>query len=103
MSTFSLCAADAKAVKEQFQFAYQKMFLRADVYNPTDKEVVLVVRAPEVREVTFHLKAEQLQRIKTGWMNRVSAVSFESEDLGKLQFDNLAYSPYLWGKFDSSE
>jgi hypothetical protein len=103
MSTFSLCTADAKAVKEQFQFAYPKMFLRTDVYNRTDKEVVLVVRAPEMREVTFHLKAGQLQRIKTGWMNRVSAVSFESEDLGNLQFDNVAYSPYLWGKFDSSE
>jgi hypothetical protein len=103
MSTFSLVTADSKATKVRFQFAYPRMLLRTDVYNPTDKEVVLVMRAPEIREVTFHLKAGQLQRIKTGWMDRVSAVSFESEDLGSLQFDNLAYSPYLWGKINSSE
>jgi hypothetical protein len=103
MSTFSLSTADAKAVKAQFQFAYPKMLLRADVFNPTDKEVTLTIRALEMREVTFRLKPGELQRVKTEWIDRVSAVSFESEDLGSLRFDNLGYSPYLRGKFDTAE
>ena len=49
-----------------------------------------------MREVTFHLKPDQLQRIKTGWLDRASMVSVESDGLCDLRFDNLAYSPYLW-------
>jgi hypothetical protein len=46
------------------------------------------------------VKPGQLQRIKTGWMNRASTVSVESENLRALRFDNLAYSPYLWARND---
>jgi hypothetical protein len=60
--------------------------------------VKLTLRAPEMREATFTLKPGQLQRIKTGWMNRASMVSVESESLPALRFDNLAYSPYLWAR-----
>ncbi len=75
-----------------------------DVYNPSAQEVKLTVRAPEVRgEVTFTLKPGQLQRVRTGWMDRASAVFFESENLSALRFDNLAYSPYLWAKVDDSD
>jgi hypothetical protein len=49
-----------------------------------------------MREVTFSLKAGQLQRIKTGWMNRASVIYLESEALSALRFDNLGYSPYLY-------
>jgi hypothetical protein len=53
--------------------------------------------------VTFTLKPGALQRIKTGWMNRASAISLESENLSALRFDNLAYSPYIWASFNFSE
>jgi hypothetical protein len=30
------------------------------------------------------------------WLDRASMVTVESDGLCDLQFDNLAYSPYLW-------
>jgi hypothetical protein len=69
--------------------------MRIDVYNPTDKEVVLTLRPTEMREIVFHLKPGTLQRIRTGWQIRASKIRFESPDLGKLRFDNLAYSARL--------
>jgi hypothetical protein len=103
MSTFSLCASDSKTRRAAFRFAFPRTLMSLDVYNPTDHEVTLTLRAPEMREVTFHLKPEELQRIKTGWMNRASAVSLECGELGALRFDNLAYSSYLWARLNWSE
>jgi len=103
MSTFSLCAAAPQAAKAQFHFFYPRVLTRFDVYNPLGQDVTLTIRAPEMRERTFSLKAGQLQRIRTGWMNRASEVSLESDDLAALRFDNLAYSPYIWARVDWSE
>ena len=96
MSTFSLGASEGNAQKAKFRFFHPRILIYLDVYNPLAQEVKLTLRAPEMREVTFTLKPGQLQRIKTGWMNRASTVSVESENLCSLRFDNLAYSPYLW-------
>ncbi len=103
MSTFSLCAASNKATQGLFRFFSPRILMGFDVYNPLDHDVELTVRAPEMRERTFILKAGQLQRIKTGWMNRASLISLESEVLPALRFDNLAYSPYLWARGDWAE
>ena len=73
------------------------------MYNPLGRDVTLTIRAPEMRERIFTLKAGQLQRLKTGWMNRASEVALESESLAALRFDNLAYSPYIWARVDWSE
>jgi hypothetical protein len=100
MSTFSLGAAAEKAPQAKFRFFHPRILMYLDVYNPLSQAVKLTLRAPEMREVTFTLKPGQLQRVKTGWMNRASTVSFESENLPALRFDNLAYSPYLWAKND---
>jgi hypothetical protein len=70
--------------------------MRLDIYNPLDHEVALTLRPPEMRERTFTLKAGQLQRIETGWVDRASQVSLESDELAALRFDNLAYSNYIW-------
>jgi hypothetical protein len=96
MSTFSLCVADPKIAVAHFRFVTPRILLRLDVYNPTRREVTLTLRAPEMREVTFHLKPDQLQRMRTGWLDRASMITVESDDLYDLRFDNLAYSPYLW-------
>lgn len=103
MSTFSLCAADPKTTKAYFRFVYPRILLRADVYNPTDHEATLIISAPEMREVTFHLKPGQLQRLKTGWLDRASMIAIESDSLPALRFDNLGYSPYLWAKVFRAE
>jgi hypothetical protein len=96
MSTFSLCAANAHTTEEQFRFFFPRILMRLDVYNPLDHDVTLKIRAPEMEERTFTLKAGQLQRIGTGWMDRASEVVMESDGLAALRFDNLAYSSYIW-------
>jgi hypothetical protein len=96
MSTFSLCAADPQATQAKFRFFYPRILLRLDVYNPLDHDATLTIRPPEMRERTFKLKAGQLQRIETGWVDRASGISLESENLAALRFDNLAYSSYIW-------
>jgi len=103
MSTFSLCAAGTEATKAQFRFFYPRVLMGFDVYNPLDRDVELTIRAPEMRERTFILKAGQLQRIKTGWMDRASQISLECQALTALRFDNLAYAPYLWARGNWSE
>jgi hypothetical protein len=103
MSTFSLGTAAPETTAAELRFPTARTLMRVDVFNPTDKEVVLTLRAPEMREVVFHLKPGVLQRIRTGWKVRASKVSFESPDLGSLRFDNLAYSAYLWTKLNGSE
>jgi hypothetical protein len=100
MSTFSLGAAERNVTKGQFRFFYPRILMRMDVYNPLPEDVTLTLRAPEMREVTFSLKAGQLQRIKTGWMDRASVVYFESESLSALRFDNLGYSAHFLAKTD---
>jgi hypothetical protein len=100
MSTFSLGAIETNATKGQFRFFYPRILMQLDVYNPLPQDVKLTLRAPEMREVTFSLKAGQLQRIKTGWMNRASVIYLESEALSALRFDNLGYSPYLRARTD---
>ncbi|HLY19274.1 MAG TPA: hypothetical protein VKR61_18740 [Bryobacteraceae bacterium] len=96
MSTFSLCVAGQEK-KAQFDFAYARMFMRLDVYNPLNIETRLTISSPETPAISFTLKPRELRRIKTGWMDRSSSVTLESDALPSLLFDNLAYSPYLWG------
>jgi len=103
MSTFSLGTAATDLKEASFRFFYPRVLMRLDVYNPLPHEVKLTLRAPEMREVTFTLKPGELQRLRSGWVNRISAVSLESENLPALRFDNLAYSPYLWARTDTSE
>lgn len=100
MSTFSICAAEQGARTAQFRFYYPRILMGFDVYNPLEQDVTLTIRAPEIREVTLTLKPVQLQRVKTGWMNRASMINVECEVLGALRFDNLAYSPYLSARAD---
>src|ERR1019366_1721879 len=52
MSPFSLCAAGHEK-KAQFRFAYERLLMRLDVYNPLDTESKLTIHAPETPEVTF--------------------------------------------------
>ena len=103
MSSFSLGTASTDATSAELHFPAPRTLLRLDVYNHSDKEVVLTLRAPEMREVVFHLKPGALQRIRTDWRIRASKVAFESSGLGSLRFDNLAYSSYLWTKLNGSE
>ncbi len=102
MSSFSLGTAAPETTSAELSFPAPRTLLNIDVYNPTSTEILLTLRAPEVREAVFHLKPNALQRIRTGWKVRASKVAFESPNLGSLRFDNLAYSAYLWTKLNGS-
>jgi hypothetical protein len=102
MSTFSV-GVSGNQRKATFSFAYPRILMGFDVYIPGDGETKLTLRAPEMREVTFILKGGQLRHLKTGWMNRASEITVESDWLPHLRFDNLAYSPYIWARNDWSE
>jgi hypothetical protein len=103
MSSFSLGVANADAKLAQFRFVAPRVVMRMDVYNPTGKEIVLTLSAPEMREVFFRLRPGALQRLNTGWRDRASLLTLESDGLSNLRFDNLAYSSYLWTGLYGSE
>jgi hypothetical protein len=50
--------------------------------------------------VIYTLNADTLTRIRTGWLDRCSAVTFEGHNLNRMRFDNLAYSPYFYARVD---
>jgi hypothetical protein len=100
LSTFGVGTADPKATSATFRFSYPKVLVQFEVSNPTDHVVTLTLNAPEMQNVSFQLKPGQLQRIRTGWQNRASQVTFESPELGALRFDNLGYSLALWTNLD---
>jgi len=49
------------------------------------------VRSPETREVSYTIKPKELQRLRTGWLQTSSTVSFVFANGQGLHFDNLAY------------
>ena len=100
LTTFGIAAADPHAHSATFHFSYPRVLLRLDVYNPTDHDITLTVHAPEVQNVVFLLKPDSLQRLKTGWHNRASEVTFESDQLPALRFDNIGYSLALWTRIN---
>lgn len=100
MSTFSLRTAQAAEHHAEFHFANLRMLVRMEIYNSSDKEVDVTISAPEAREVTFSLKPGELRRVRPGWVDRVSAVGFDSSELPALRFDNIGYSLYLLGRVD---
>lgn len=102
LTTFGIAASDPAATSASFRFAYPRVFLRFDAYNPTAYPIHLTVHAPETQDVSFDIPAGSLVRLKTGWRNRVSAVTFRSGALGLLRFDNIGYSLALWTQLDWS-
>jgi hypothetical protein len=98
MSTFNIAPAGEEVSRATFEFAYPRVFLGIDVYSPNPSS--LTIRCPEIREVIYSLKADTLTRIRTGWLDRCSAVTFEAYNLNRMRFDNLAYSPYFYARVD---
>jgi hypothetical protein len=64
-----------------------------DVYNGGASDATITIHSPEDREASFTIKPGQLQRLRTGWRDLSSSVSFELENGEGLRFDNLAYLP----------
>jgi len=89
--TFNLSLADPKAETAEFGFYAPRIFVGIDVYNGGTAEASVTVHCPEVRELTFTIKADELRRLRTGWRDACSKVVFDFTNGGGLRFDNLAY------------
>ena len=89
--TFTLALADPKAQQAAFEFSSPRIFAGLDVYNDGDSDATVTVRSPEVREMAFTIKPKELRRLRTGWRDPSSQVSFDITNGEKLRFDNLAY------------
>ncbi|MFZ0359277.1 MAG: hypothetical protein WAL58_02470 [Terriglobales bacterium] len=89
--TFNLALADGKAATAGFDFHSPRVFVGIDVYNGGHSEAVLMIHAPNLPEVSFTLKPGELKRLRTGWREPASKVTFDVKNGEGLRFDNLAY------------
>jgi hypothetical protein len=90
-ATFTLVLVDPKARRADFHFCVPLIFSGIDVYNDGNTDATLVVRSPEIRETSFTIKPNELRRLRTGWRDPSSSVTFEIAHGEALRFDNLAY------------
>lgn len=99
--TFTLALSDTKAEHAEFSFYAPRIFAGFDAYNDGDTDATItmrsatvqssVVRPGETREVSYTIKAKELRRLRTGWLEPSSKVSFAFTNGQGLRFDNLAY------------
>jgi hypothetical protein len=90
--TFNLAIADPKARSAEFRFYWPRIFVGIDVYNGGTSDAKITVHSPENRQTSFSVKPGQLQRLRTGWRDPSSTVTFDIQNGEELRFDNLAYS-----------
>jgi hypothetical protein len=89
--TFNLALVDAKAQSAHLQFYAPRVFVGVDVYNGGASEAIVTIHAPTIRESAFTIKPGELRRIRTGWSDACSGVTFEFKNGEGLRFDNVAY------------
>jgi hypothetical protein len=92
-ATFTLALADPKARQAGFRFYTPHIFAGVDVYNDGDRDATVTIRSPEIREMSFTIKPKELRRVRTGWRDPSSQVSFDFANGQALRFDNLAFLP----------
>jgi hypothetical protein len=89
--TFTLALADPEAQHAQFHFYTPHIFEGLDVYNGGDADATVLIRSPEIREISFTIKPKELRRLRTEWRDTSSQVFFDITNGQTLRFDNLAY------------
>ena len=89
--TFNLTFVDPNATTADFRFYSPQIFAGVDVYNGGAADAAITFRSPETREVSFTVKPGQLQRLRTGWRDASSNVTFQLKNGEAIRFDNLAY------------
>ncbi len=95
VATFCLRPTSSKLTQAGFAFYYPRVFVGVDVYNSSSSAVTLKIHSPQNADVYFTVQAGKLERLRTGWVDRTTRVSFETEKgatLDNLTFDNLAYT-----------
>jgi hypothetical protein len=90
-ATFTLALADPKIRRSNFNFNIPLIFSGIDAYNDGDTDAIVTISSPEIREISFTIKPKELRRLRTGWRDPSSRVSFDFTNGDALRFDNLAY------------
>jgi hypothetical protein len=91
-ATFTLVLADPTIKRADFDFAVPLIFFGIDVYNDGDTDSTVTIRSPEIREMSFTIKPKELRRLRTGWRDPSSRVTFDITNGDAIRFDNLAYT-----------
>jgi hypothetical protein len=91
-ATFNLMLAEPEATKGEFQFYWPRIFAGVDVYNGGTSDATLTLHSPEIRELSYTIKPQQVVRVRTGWRDPSSSVIFELKNGEGLRFDNLAFT-----------
>jgi hypothetical protein len=90
-ATFTLALTDPNARGASFHFYSPHIFAGVDVYNDGKDDATVTVRSVETREQSFTIKPKELRRLRTGWRDPSTWVSFDITNGQALHFDNLAY------------
>ena len=90
--TFNLALTDAKSESAEFRFYAPRVFAGVDIYNGGAAEAVVTVHSSEIHEFSLTLKPGELRRLRTGWRDPSSVVTFDLKRGEGLRFDNLAYA-----------
>jgi hypothetical protein len=83
--------ADPNIRRSNFDFSIPLIFSGIDAYNDGDTDATVTISSPEIREMSFTIKPKELRRLRTGWRDPSSRVSFDFTNGDALRFDNLAY------------
>ena len=89
--TFTLGLSDPTVKHGDLKFVEPFIFAGIDAYNDGESDATVTVSSPEVRAVSFVIKPGELRRLRTGWGDASSRLSFEVTNGSSLHFDNLAY------------
>jgi len=89
--TFTLKTANDKTSRAELKFFSPRIFAGVDIYNDGESDATVTISSPEIREVSFTIKARALRRLRTNWRDPSSRVWFDIRNGQGLRFDNLAY------------
>jgi len=89
--TFNLVLRNPEAPSAELRFAAPRILIGFDVCNDGTAEAAVTVRADGIREAAYKIRSGELVRVRTGWRDAASRVTFEFQNARGLRFDNLAY------------
>jgi hypothetical protein len=89
--TFNMVLANREAQSAEFRFAVPRILVGFDVCNDGTSEARVKVRADAALESDYRIKPGEIQRVRTGWRDPSSRITFLFENGQGLRFDNLAY------------
>jgi hypothetical protein len=89
--TFNLIPAAPSAEQLSVSFPAPRVFVGIDIYNGGPDEAGITVQTEGAPDVSITLPPGELRRVRTGWSQAGSRITFALKHGDGLSFDNLAY------------